>query len=298
LDAGPLCEPGEVLAVADEILVLVRLDAGGDWTLDGESSFSERTADPVAYAALLGLDCGLAAVQRTDTGAERLLLAAWTGARIAFTVQATDGPSTPYERAAMWDVSIEHVPGEYFEGPFRPNRDDRTTWATTLEGGETMVVHARSYPAGPAAKDWLAGLGFPEPEEYVSLPAERFGIDSLRAAGARNVDVAELPETGSEIGYLQFVTPLGLVGETRVAPTGWIDVMTEWHGRPVSTERIGEIEVYVSEAGPPDDADILTYDVAHISFECGDHAWQVITAYGTTEELRAFVVELVESLTC
>lgn len=296
----PDCSPDEVLQVVEDTLSMVRLGAGGEWTLGeaSESAFSERTIAAATYSERLGLDCSLEAVQRTDSGDERFVLAAWTGERITFVLQASDGPTTAYEPTAMWDVSIEHVRGEYFEGPFRPNRDAHTTWAATLEGGGTFVVHARDYPAGPAAKDWLAGLEFQEPEEYVTLPAERFGIDALRGVGARNVDVADLPEFGSEIGYLHFVTPQGMVGETRVAPLGWFDVTTEWHGRPVTTETIGGIEVYVSEAGPPDDADILTYDVAHFSFECGDHIWQVITGFGTTDELRVFVTDLVESLAC
>lgn len=294
----PACGLDEVLAVVDATLELARLDVGGEWVTGVESVYSERTTDPATYAGLLGLDCGLEAVQRPAASSERLLLAAWTGPRITFVVQATDGPSEPYEPAAMWDVSIAWARGEYFEGPVRANRDDRTTWATTLDDGTTMVIHARDYPAGPVAKDWPAGLEFQEPEEYVSLPAERHGIDTLRAVGARNVDVAELPEIGSEIGYLSFVTPLGLAGETRVAPLGWIDVTTEWHGRPVAVEQLGGVDVYLSEPGPPDDADILTYDLAHFTFECGEHVWHMITAYGTVEELRDLVAELIAVQEC
>ncbi len=294
----PVCDLDEVLAVVDETLERARLEPGGEWVVGEESVFSERTTDPDAFAGLLGLDCGLEAVQRPAAGSERLLLAAWTGPRVTFVVQAADGPTSPYEPAAMWDVSIEWVRGEYFEGPFRPNRDDRTTWASTLSDGTTMVIHARDYPAGPVAKDWPTGLEFPEPEEYVSLPSERYGIDVLRAVGARNVDVADIPETGSEIGYLAFVTPLGLMGETRVAPIGWLDVTTEWHGRPVTVEQIGGVDVYLSEAGPPDDTDILTYDLAHFTFECGEHVWQVITGYGTVDELRDLVADMIAAQDC
>ena len=298
-EPGPECDLDAVLTAVDETLEMVRLAPGGEWTLaTDESVFAERTVTVDEYLERLALDCGALAVQTTDDGGERLALVAWTGPRITFVVQATDAPSAPYERSAMFDVVVEWVRGEYFEGPYRPNRDDRTTWATTLEGGESFVVHARDYPAGPVAKDWVAGLEFGEPEEYVSLPSERFGIDALRAVGARNVDVAELPETGSEIGYLSFVTPLGMAGETRVAPLGWIDPTTEWHGRPVSTETIAGVEVHVSEAGPPDDSDILTYDIAHFTFECGDHVWHVITGFGSTGELRDFVTTLILSLDC
>jgi hypothetical protein len=295
----PECDLDELYEVVDETLALARLEPGGEWDLDTDDSvFADRTVTAEAFVDHLALDCAVRAVQRTGAGGERLLLAAWTGPRVTFVAQATDAPTAPYEPVAMWDVSIEHVRGEYFEGPFRPNRDDRTTWAATLEGGESIIVHARDYPAGPVAKDWLDGLVFQEPEEYVSLDSERFGIDALRAAGARNVDLSELPEPGSEIGNLQFVTPLGLVGEARVAPIGWIDPTTEWHGRPVTTERFDGIEVHVSESGPPDDADILTYSVAHFTFECGEHVWHVMTGYGTTGELREFVTTLVDSLTC
>ena len=298
-EPGPECDPDEVFAVVDQTLDLVGLTPGGDWDTDTDGSvFVARTSAAEPFVDRLALGCGVLAQQSTDSGDERLLLAAWTGPRITFVVQATDGPATPYEGVAMWDVSIEHVRGEYFEGPFRPNRDDRTTWAATLEGGESVVIHARDYPAGPVAKDWVEGLEHQEPEEYVSLPSERFGIDALRAVGARNVDLSELPEVGSEIGNLQFVTPDGLVGEARVAPVGWIDPATEWHGQPVTSERVGGVEVFVSEPGPPDDADILTYSVAHLSFECGEHVWHVMTGYGTTRELSDFVATLIGTLTC
>jgi hypothetical protein len=294
------CDVDELLVVVEEKLRLARLDPGGEWDPDTVgAAFAERTGPAEDFADLQGLDCAHGAVQRTDAGGERLLVAAWTEPRFTFVVQATDAPSSPYEPAAQFDLLIEWTRGEHLEGPHRPNREVRGTWAATMAGGETIVISAYDYSIGATAKHWQAGIEPPDDEDgYVTLEAERHGIERLRAAGARNVSIAELPEVGSEIGYVQGVTPSGQIIEARVAPPGWIDPSTEWHGRPVTVEQIGGVEVHVSEAGPPDDADILTYDVAHLSFDCGGHTWQVITGFGTTDELAAFVAELIEASAC
>lgn len=296
------CSPDDVFGVVDEKLGLARLAPGSAWDTDAEgAAFTDRTLAADEFRDLQGLDCAVRAVQRTDGGGERLLLAGWTGPRITFVVQATDGPDTPYQPDAVFDLVIEQPRGEHLEGPYRANREQRDTFAATLSGGETIVISVFDYSIGATAKHWQASVERPaeeDQEQLITLDAERYGIDNLRAAGARNVGIAELPEIGSEVGALQFVTPAGQIGEARVAPPGWFDPSTEWHQRPVSTEEIGRTEVYVSESGPPDDADILTYDIAHFSFTCDDYVWQVITGFGTTDELRTFVTDLVETLGC
>lgn len=296
------CTPDDVFGVVEEKLGLARLSPGSAWDTDSEgAAFTDRTLTANEFRDLQGLDCAVRAVQRTDGGDERLLLAAWTAPRITFVVQATDGPDTPYQPDAVFQLLIEQPRGEHLEGPYRPNREQRDTYAATLSGGETIVISAFDYSIGATAKHWQAGVERPteeDGEQYVTLDAERHGIDNLRAAGARNVDIAELPEIGSEVGALQFVSSTGQIAEARIAPPGWFDPSTEWHQRPVTTEEIGRTVVYVSESGPPDDADILTYDIAHFSFTCGDYVWQVITGFGTTDELRTFVTDLVERLDC
>lgn len=299
---GEECDADDVFAVVDEKLRLARLTPGSPWDTDSErAAFTDRTLTADEFRELQGLDCAVRAVQRTDGGGERLLLAAWTAPRITFVVQATDGPDAPYTPDAVFQLLIEQPRGEHLEGPYRPNREQRDTYAATLSGGETIVISAFDYSIGATAKHWQAGVERTTEEDeaqFVTLDSERHGIDNLRAAGARNVGIAELPETGSEVGSLQFVTPTGQIGEARVAPPGWFEPSTEWHQRPVTTEEIGRTVVYVSESGPPDDADILTYDIAHFSFACDDYVWQVITGFGTTGELRTFVTDLVETLGC
>src|SRR5690606_6358371 len=92
------CSADEALAEADASLALVGLAPGGDWSVaDPEVAFGERTVNPDQYREDLALDCGAEMAQTTDAGAERLLLAAWTGERIVFVLQATDGPATPFQ---------------------------------------------------------------------------------------------------------------------------------------------------------------------------------------------------------
>jgi hypothetical protein len=298
-DDESVCDTDELFSHVDETLALARLVRGGAWiTEDIDTPFTERTTSAEDFADLQGLDCAVLATQGTDDGDVRLLLAAWSGPRVSMVVQATDGPDEPYEQEALYDVAIEWARGEHLQGPFRPRRDDRTTWAATMPGGETIVVSSVDYSQGATAKNWPSGFEQPEPQEFVSLDAERHGIDRLQEAGARNVDLSEFPEFDSEIGNLQFVSPTGQLGEARVAPVGWIDPTTEWHLRPVTVERMGGVDVYLSESGPPDDEDILTYDLAHLSFECDGYVWQVMTSFGTVDELRAFVETLISSMDC
>ena len=234
--------------------------------------------------------------QTTDAGAERLLLAAWTGERIVFVLQASDGPATPFQEAATFDLLFVQPRGQYFAGPYRANRDIRTIWAATLDEGASVVIFAHDYSAGAAAKTWQEGFETSGEDEYVTLDSERYGMEKLRASGARNVSIAELPEIGSPIGTLQFVTPAGLAVVTRVAPVGMIDPTTEWHQQPVTSEDVAGATVYLSVAGPPDDLDALTYDIAHATFDCGEWTWHVQTGFGTPEELMDWVRSFIPSL--
>lgn len=296
----PDCVVAPVLAEVDEALAAARLTAGAGWQVgDRGTTFTERTVPVERFREQLGLDCAVEAVQTTGSGDERLALVAWTGPRVTFVVQSGDAPTSAYETAARFDLLIEWTYGEYLEGPQRPNREDRAVWAATLEQDATSIlVAARDYPVGAVAKSWQAGFETGDTEDYVSLDAERYGIDRVRAAGARNVGLGELPEVGSEIASLAYLTPAGQLVETRVAPLGWIEPDVPWHQRGVTEEEIDGVTAYLSEAGPPDDADVLTYDIAHITFECGDWVWHVMTGFGSTDELREWVTHLVGTLDC
>jgi len=296
---APACAVDEVLAEADATVQLVGLAPGSEWTEATPGvAFAERTVSPEQYREDLALDCGAEMAQATDAGAERLLLAAWTGERIVFVLQATDAPSTPFQEAATFDLLLAQPRGQYFAGPYRANRDIRTIWAATLGQGESIVIFAHDYSAGAAAKTWQEGFETSGDDEYVTLDSERYGMQKLRAAGARNVSIAELPEIGSPIGTLQFVTPLGLAVVTRVAPVGMIDPTTEWHQRPVTSEEVEGVTVYLSVAGPPDDLDALTYDIAHATFDCGEWTWHVQIGFGTPEELMDWVRSFIPTLDC
>ena len=120
------CDVDAMLATVDRDLAAARLVAGGAWSTDTEGvAFDERTEDAESFRARLGLDCTVRAVQRTDTGAERLVLAAWTGDRHAFVVQATDRPTEPYRREQRFELFVEWPYGEWIE--------DQLFWAGTLE---------------------------------------------------------------------------------------------------------------------------------------------------------------------
>jgi hypothetical protein len=298
--AVPDCTPEDVLAEVDATIAQVRLAAGGEWTLDPVgTAFDDRTLDAESFRQLLALDCAIRAGQTTAGGDERLLLAAWTGERLAFVVQATDKPSTPYALDATFELLIEQPRGEYFAGPHRANRDIRTVWAGTLSGGETVVISADDYSEGATAKAWQAGFERGGTgEDMMTLESERFGFDALVAAGARSVGLAQPAESGSEEGTLTFITPSGQINLAAVAPVGWFDPAYPWHQREVTEEEVGGTTLYISEAGPPDDADVLTYDVAHVSFDCGDWVWHLMTGFGTTEELRDWTVGFIETLDC
>jgi hypothetical protein len=134
---------------------------------------------------------------------------------------------------------------------------------------------------------------------YIHLDAERWGIEQLESAGVGDVSIAEEAVFGSDVGSLHGVTRDGQVIEVRLAPTGWFDPATDWHQTGVVEELdVDGVTVYLSEAGPPDDSDPLTFDVAHLSFECGDWVWQVVAGYGTTEELQVVVEELIGEMAC
>jgi hypothetical protein len=298
--AVPDCSPDGVLAEVDATIAQVRLAAGGEWTLDPVgAAFDDRTLDAESFRELLALDCAIRAGQTTAAGGERLLLAAWTGERLAFVVQATDGPSAPYAPEATFELLIEQPRGEYFAGPYRPNRDLRTVWAGTLSGGESVVISAYDYSEGATAKAWQAGFERGGTgEDLMNLESERFGFDALVAAGARSVGLAQPAESGSEEGTLSFITPSGQIDLAAVAPVGWFDPAYPWHQREVTQEHVGGTTLYISEAGPPDDADVLTYDVAHVSFDCGEWVWHLMTGFGTTEELRDWTVGFIETLDC
>lgn len=85
--AAPACDETPVLEAASARIALARLAPGGTWVVDDDPvAFDERTNDAEEFRDRLALDCSLRAVQRTDAGDERLLIAAWTGERRGYVV--------------------------------------------------------------------------------------------------------------------------------------------------------------------------------------------------------------------
>lgn len=285
----PDCDDADAFAVAEEALAEARLEPGGAWSTDTEGMpFDERTGTGEEFAERLGLDCGVKAVQSTATGGERLLIAAWTGPRFAFVVQATDAPSTPYSLDAVVTILFEFPRGEYL-------RDDLSLWAAEAEGGETIVIGHLDYNLGATAKGWQAD--FPPPDDVEpELDSERHAIAVLEAAGARNVGIAQFHELGSEEGYIQFISPTGQINVVDVAPAGWFDPMAPRYNSGVTTRvDVDGLEVRVTEIGPDDEWSIA----GELGWACGEFVWIMQPPFnGTTAEMLEMAELIVATGEC
>ncbi len=284
------CDDTIVLATVEAALAAARLAAGDAWSTDvAGNRFVERTTTGDGYARRLGLDCGLLVAAAVDDD-ERLLVAAWTDTRAAWLVQTSDSPTTPYGAEATVDVLVGATEGEWLD-------DARTTWAGTLDSGETFVVGHVGFSLGAAAKDWLADRGHDGGTDDALLAAERHGIAVLEAAGMRQVDIAEPAELGSEEGHLQFVSPNGQISVADVAPTGWFDpTVPRYHDGPTRVELVDGTEVRVTEPG--DDAPPWSI-AAELGFACGDFVWLLQPpGNGTTDELLATATAILRTAAC
>ncbi|MCB0997210.1 MAG: PT domain-containing protein [Acidimicrobiales bacterium] len=284
----PECDLTDVYSVADDALAAARLAPGGDWTTEVTANpFAERTNAGPAFAARLALDCSVTASQAAGDG-QRLLLAAWTGQRIAFVIQATDPPTEPYVTEAVVTILTEDPTGEWLN-------DDLTWWAATLEDGESIVIGHNDYNLGATAKAWQMAIPAPEDAEP-TLDAERHAIEVLQASGARNVSIAQPAEIGSEEGYVQFVSATGQISVVDVAPAGWFDPLEPRYNHGDTTiVDVGGVQVRVTE---PSDEDI--YAIAgELGWGCGDYVWILEPPFnGTTDELLASVTALLAVDAC
>lgn len=283
------CDEATAYEIADEAIAAARLAPGGEWSTDTEGSrFVERTRTAEELRSQLALDCGVRAVQTTAGGDERLLLAAWTGDRAAFVVQASDAPSEPYAPEAIVTIVTEDPRGEFL-------RDDRSLWAARLEGGETLVLGHLDYSLGATAKAWQTAVP-PLLDAEPTIEAERYAIETLEAAGQRNVAVAEPAEVGSEAGAVMFVSPTGQILVADVAPEDWIDPMSpRYLGGPSTTSTIAGVDVRVTEAGPDD----LAPAGAELGWWCGEWGWILQPPLnGTADEMLDVARAVVESAGC
>lgn len=275
------CDGDRMLAVVDDAVAAARLAPGDGWEVDGTTTFDERTNDAEEFRDRLALDCRLRAVQRTDDG-DRLVLAAWTGTRHAFVVQAADGPTSPYASDQNLQLLYEQPYGEWLE--------EQETWAGTLAGGETVIVAVDDTSLGATAKAWQA---LPRWEDLpITIESERYAIDVLLHAGARNVSPGEEPAFGSTIAAIQFVTPAGLPLIATVAPVGDFDPTAPIVDGERATVDVAGTDVLVTTASPD------SYAAASVGWECGDHVWFIDAAWGTVDELVAWTSELIAAGGC
>ena len=227
-------------------------------------------------------------MQTTADGDQRLLLAAWTGPRIAFVIQATDQPSSPYVPIDVLFIVTQDPRGEFLA-------EDRSLWAGQLEGGETLIVGHRDYNLGVVAKAWqtvVDPLGEVEP----TLDSERYAIEALRAAGMRKVGVAQPAEFGSEEGTILFISPAGQISTAAVAPAGWFDpLQPRSYSGETTTTMVGEVEVRVTE---PVEGELPGLG-ADVGFVCGDWVWLLEpTINGTADETVDTALVIIETTGC
>lgn len=277
-------ELADMVAIVNDSIAAAQLDTNGEWTDDASgATFDDRTHDAEEFRYRLGLDCAVRLVQSTPDGAERLVVAAWTGERRAWVVQATDGPGTPYRSDQRVQLFIDQPLGEWLV--------DQFVWAGSLAAGDTVIVGTVDTSLGLTAKSWWNEVPRFEDLE-VTNAAERYAIDALIHAGNRNVSVAEPADFGTEIAAVQFVTPLGLHLIATIAPPDWFDPAAPIVEGEMAVERIAGVDVYVTTAVPE------SYAIGSVGWACDDYVWFIDAAYGTLEELTDWTAQLIESSGC
>lgn len=275
------CDVAGLLAEVDATLELARLDPGGAWSFDGTTVFDERTNDAEEFRDRLALDCRVRAVQ-TTANEDRLVVAAWTGERRAFVVQASGAPSTPYRPDQRLQLLFEQPEGEWLV--------DQEVWAGTLAGGETVVVAVDDYSLGATAKAWQA---LPRWEDIpVSIATERYAIDVLLQAGARNVSPGEEPAFESTIAAIQFVTPSGLPLIATVAPIGEFDPAASLVPGERTVVDTDGVEVHVTQ-GTPD-----AYAVGSVGWSCEGYVWFIDSVWGSVDELVDWAGNVIAAAPC
>ncbi len=274
----------EMLAVVDRSIADAQLDVGSVWMGASDAAvFDDRTHPADEFGHRMGLDCSVRLTQVTDDGGERMLLAAWTGDRRAWVIQATDAPEVPYRSDQRVQLFIDQPLGEWLV--------DQFVWAGSLDDGDTVIVGTVDTAFGVAAKSWWNEVPRFDDLE-VTNGAERYAIDALVEAGNRNVSVGEPASVGVEIAAIQFITPLGLHLIATVAPPDWFDPTAPIVEGEMVVEQIGGVDVYVTAAVPG------SYAVGSVGWVCGDHVWFVDASYGSVDELTAWTADLIESAGC
>ncbi len=273
-----------MLAVVDDSIGAARLEVTGTWTADTDGvAFDDRTNTAEEFRYRMGLDCMVRLSQVTPGGDERMLLAAWTGGRRAWVVQTTDGPSAPYRSDQRVQLFVGQPTGEWLVYQF--------VWAGSSETGDTVIVGTVDTAFAVAAKSWWNGLPRFDDLE-VTNSAERYAIDALLQAGARNVSVGDPANFQSELAAIQFITPLGLHLIATVAPPEWFDPAAPMVEGEMVVEQIGGIDVYVTTAVAE------SYAIGSVGWTCGQYVWFIDAVNGTLDELTDWTAQLISSTDC
>lgn len=287
--SAPVCAVDDAIDVVDGAIAAARLSETPEWTTDTTTGFDDRTATGDVYATRLGLDCG-ARVAAVAGENERLALVAWTGPRVAFAIQATDAPTTPYLPEAIVQNPVTEARGEFLA-------DDMSVWATAGPAGESLVLGHVDYNLGAAAKGWAAGPAVAVDDE-INLASEQHGLEALRDAGMRNVGIAQSPELGSEEGYVQFVSEAGQISVADVAPTDWFDPMQpRYYTGETSIERVEGVDVRITLPDPDDNLGFIR--AAEVAFACDDFVWILEPPFnGTVDEMLASATAVISTPAC
>lgn len=277
-----VCDDTVALAALDDGVAMARLDdTGATWITDpADSAYADAVVEPESFARSFGFRCSYRGFQAVGTDHERIGLAAWTGERIAFVVMARDAPAVAYDESIRFDLLFEQPWGEWVT---------EDVWAVTISSGDTVIIGARDFFHGPVAKSYL--VAFPEPPGAPpEIPAERYAIAALEAAGMVNVGIAEPSDT--EVAAIVFTTTLGNPMIATVGPGVAFDPFVGYLSGERSVMVIDGIEVQTTRAGHDQ------VGVADIAFECGAFGWRLEAAVGTPDEPLDVARSLIATLGC
>ena len=288
LDGPTLCDPTLVAAIATDALAAARLmEPGAVWEPSPDGGvFGSRTTDPEQFARAMGFDCSWQATQRiADT--ERLAVAAWIDQRVSMVIQTNDSPTDPYRKDRTVDILVDAPEGELVAPE---------TWAVTLSDGGSLILLTRNTSnLGWVAKSWLAEYVFVGDDNTEGSNAdltttERMAKPALRAAGGRNVLIAE-DSHGSLVTVISFVSPSGNTLFATVGPEDQFDPFGHIPHGTVFFQTIDNTPIRLVD---------LTerFPASAAAFFCDGFVWAIEARDSSPPETSEFVLELISHLQC
>ena len=124
----------------------------------------------------------------------------------------------------------------------------------------------------------------------VLFDVERYGIDTLRAAGARNVSLAET-NPGPNLGSLQLHTPWALTAFAGIGTTDSFDPSVPIVADGATTfHDVDGVTVRLTTG------DELPGIVLHEGgWNCDGHSWRLMSGLGTPAEILEFATEIIRT---